>query len=159
VADSLDRVDLHTAREAAGILDAILASGDAISGELLARLMGLPVMLRISGLPGTLAFFAAKSGTDRPGQAYGDVSSALQTTVARCLTEQGPTTGTIALVNRLAQAPIDEQAAASATVESLAIWLRRLAEATEKEQARARAAAGGAREPAPVAERDTGDAK
>lgn len=133
--DPLSRFDLDIAREAAGVLDAVMALNNGrVPKEMLSRLKALPAMLQVSGLPTTLLFFASKSGPDALGRAYGDVGAALARTTTRALSRPVTQGSAIALVNSLADASVDEQSVAAATVDALALWLRRLAEAVDKEQ-------------------------
>lgn len=144
--EALVRLDRDVAGRAASVLQGIIdaAPGKPLSGEILTRLKGLPTMLRVSGLPATLAFFAAKSDSDQLGRAYELVGRAMRTEVRAYL--PGPETDTIlGLISRLSavETPLSDVAAASARVDALATWLRRLSEAVEKEQRAARTEGGG----------------
>lgn len=135
------RVDHDLARLAAKTLDD-LRDGQSrmVSAEVITRLTGLPALLRTSGLLATLAFFASKEGTDKPlARAYAAVGSAFRAQVASELglaLEPGTPFG--GFLRALNEEDVSAEALARATarVEELALWLRRLAEAVKQEQAR-----------------------
>jgi CRISPR-associated protein (Cas_Cmr5) len=136
------RVDHDLARLAAQTLDSLRDQRTGkVPGEVITRLTGLPALLRTSGPLATLAFFASKAGGDKPlPRAYAAVGSAFQAQVAGelglTLEENAPFAG---FVLRLTGETIPPEALARATarLEEFALWLRRLAEAVEQEQARA----------------------
>jgi hypothetical protein len=107
------------------------------------RLRGLPAMLRTAGVPATLAFYAAKSGSDSLGTAYRVVGAGMQAELRAAVPSLADATGVLALVQRLAAVRSDELAAAFARVDALAGWLRRLAEAAAKDEPPASGGNGG----------------
>ncbi len=148
----LPRHDLTTATAAADVLDRLLASMQGrLTPELLTRLKELPTMLSVSGLPATLAFYAAKSDpTSQLGNAYAAIGQALRQAAWDALqppaSRPGPTAAAtpapppppapdiVEMIRGLARATVDRRAAASAAVSSLAGWLRRLSEAVARER-------------------------
>jgi hypothetical protein len=140
------RVDHDLARLAAKTLDAIRdPRTGAVSDQIITRLKGLPALLRTSGPLPTLAFFASKSGSAKPlERAYAVVGSELRVQFASETGAAVPADATfsefvLALTGQ--NVPADALARASARLEEFALWLRRLAEATEREQQRAEGAA------------------
>ncbi|KXK59005.1 hypothetical protein AWW66_26610 [Micromonospora rosaria] len=129
------RVDLDTAREAEQAMASIAPAG-AMPAEVLTRLKGLPALLRTSGLPATLALFAAKSGTDPLGRAYRSVRTALVTQLAA---EVGWDSTPQDLYGALAALPATDLGRAQLRLVAFAGWLRRLAEAEEHTQRARRA--------------------
>jgi CRISPR type III-B/RAMP module-associated protein Cmr5 len=136
------RVDHDLARLAAQTLDAIRDPRTGqVSGQIITRLKGLPALLRTSGPLPTLAFFASKSGQDKPlDRAYAVVGNELRVQFAAqigdtALADATFTEFVLALTDQ--NVPADALARASTRLEEFALWLRRLAEATEREQQRA----------------------
>lgn len=132
------RLDARLARAAAVTLDEIRRSGGPdgqLSSDTFARLKGLPSMLRTSGLVATLAFFAAKRGTDELGVAYDRVLQALWREVGPILSAS-PVGGRSVLTFFDVLATADPQQLTRATARAAAYseWLSRLAEALQKEQ-------------------------
>jgi len=132
------RLDLGAAADAERALSGIATDG-LVSAEILTRLKGLPVLLRASGVPAVLAYFAAKSGPAAGsgggeaalGGAYRKVRAALVTQLRDELGwEQVPTD----LYQALADLPMADLARVHHRLETFAGWLRRLAEAREHEQ-------------------------
>jgi hypothetical protein len=138
------RVDHDLARRAATTLDRIRhPQTQQVSDQIITRLKGLPALLRTSGPLPVLAFFASKAGDDKLlERAYQVVGHELRVLVAAEIAVQVPadaafTDFVLALTSQ--GVPADALARASARLEEFALWLRRLAEATEKEQQRASA--------------------
>jgi CRISPR/Cas system CMR-associated protein Cmr5 small subunit len=136
------RVDHGLARLAAQTLDAIRDPRGQVSDQIITRLKGLPALLRTSGPLPTLVFFASKAGRDKPlERAYAVVGNELRVQFAA---EIGDTVSAGATFTEFMLAltdqniPADALARASARLEEFALWLRRLAEATEREQQRSR---------------------
>jgi CRISPR/Cas system CMR-associated protein Cmr5 small subunit len=125
------RVDQGMARLAADMLYDV-----DISEELRTRYLQLPVMLRTSGLAATYAFLVAKSSdTSGIGRAHQKVADGIRThltgTPPPLVHMQGTTN--LALVRALAE--LSDPVAytrATAEVEALAGWLKRLAEAKSR---------------------------
>jgi len=144
------RVDHRLARRAAETLDKIRDDRTGqVSDQIITRLKGLPALLRTSGPLPVLAFFASKSGTVKPlEKAYAQVGGELRLIVAEEIgdTEHADAKlGDFVLAMTQENIPADALARASARLEEFALWLRRLAEATEKEQERTKPRpAGGA---------------
>jgi hypothetical protein len=135
------RVDHGLARLAAQTLDqAREPRSMLVSDEVIRRLKGLPALLRTSGPLATLAFFAAKAGDDKPlAKAYAVVGAALREQAAAELGEPVPASASFSafvLAFTGTDIPPDALSRASARLEEFALWLRRLAEATEQEQSR-----------------------
>jgi hypothetical protein len=114
--------------------------------QIITRLKGLPALLRASGPLPTLAFFASKSGHDKPlERAYAVVGSELRALFAAEIGDTVPAGATFSefvLALTAQNVPVDALARASTRLEEFALWLRRLAEATEREQQHARAGEG-----------------
>jgi CRISPR type III-B/RAMP module-associated protein Cmr5 len=133
------RVDHRLASRAAETLDKIRDDKTRqVSDQIITRLKGLPALLRTSGPLPVLAFFASKSGKTKPlERAYALVGRELRLIVAE---EIGDTAHADASFDDFVLAmtqeniPADALARASTRLEEFALWLRRLAEATEKEQ-------------------------
>jgi hypothetical protein len=141
------RTDHGLARIAAQTLDQVRdKQTSTVSDQVITRLKGLPALLRTSGPLATLAFFAAKAGDDKPlARAYAVVGAALQEQVEAELGEQVPASSTFpefVLAFTGETVPPGALSRASARLEEFALWLRRLAEATEQEQDRSQRQAG-----------------
>jgi CRISPR type III-B/RAMP module-associated protein Cmr5 len=142
------RVDHRLARRAAETLDKIRDDRTRqVSDQIITRLKGLPALLRTSGPLPVLAFFASKSGKVKPlentvkplERAYALVGHELRLIVAEELGDAKHADATFddfVLAMTAENIPADALARASARLEEFALWLRRLAEATEKEQER-----------------------
>jgi len=137
------RVDHGLARLAATTLDRIRdPRTDLVSDQVITRLKGLPALLRTSGPLPVLAFFASKAGQDKPlERAYAVIGGELRAQAAAELGDPVPPDApfsefVLAFTNQ--NVPADALARASARLEEFALWLRRLAEATEQEQQRAK---------------------
>jgi hypothetical protein len=138
------RLDLTTAADAERTM-ASIAGGGPVPDEVLTRLKSLPSLLRASGVPAVLAFFAAKAGpatptspTSGPEAGQRQLASAYRT-VRHALTEQltaelGWTQPPTDIYAQLATLPTVDLARAYRRLEAYAGWLRRLAEATEQAQ-------------------------
>ena len=147
------RTDHGLARLAAQTLDRVRdPQTSTVSDQVITRLKGLPALLRTSGPLATLAFFAAKAGDDKAGddkplaRAYAVVGAALQEQVAAEIGEQVPASSCFSefvLAFTGDTVPPGALSRASARLEEFALWLRRLAEATEQEQDRSQRQAGG----------------
>lgn len=137
------RLDHGLARLAADTLDAARDQRTGqVPDQVITRLKGLPALLRSSGPLATLAFFAAKAG-DRTAvaRAYAVVGGALREQAAAEFSHTVPADarfGTFVLALTAGPVHPDELSRASARLEAFALWLRRLAEAVEQEQERAR---------------------
>lgn len=137
------RVDHDLARLAATTLDRVRDQQTGqVSDQIITRLKGLPALLRTSGPLPVLAFFASKAGQVKPlERAYAVIGSELRTQAAK---EIGDPVSSQAPFSKFVLAftdqnvPADALARASARLEEFALWLRRLAEATEQEQERAK---------------------
>ena len=137
------RVDHDLARLAASTLDRVRDQRTGlVSDQVITRLKGLPALLRISGPLPVLAFFASKAGQAKPlERAYAVIGSELR---AQAAAEIGGPAAPDASFSEFVLAftdkhvPADALARASARLEEFALWLRRLAEATEQEQERAK---------------------
>ncbi|MBX6382270.1 MAG: hypothetical protein IRZ07_04740 [Microbispora sp.] len=144
----LRRADHDLAAEAMRALDRIkeVFPSGVVPPEVLTRVMGLPPMLRVSGVLPVLVFYAAKGrGTRKVEQAYDIVGSQLRAQVTSVLgwTEQGTPSLDLDFLKRLTDhLRRDPVTTARVTVrlEEFSMWLRRLAEALEKEQELAKAA-------------------
>jgi hypothetical protein len=137
------KVDHGLARRAAEVLDQIREiQGGRVSDQVITRLKGLPALLRTSGPLPVLAFFAAKSGEQKPlEKAYGLVGGQLRLIAAEEIGDAGQADASfdkfvVALTRE--DIPADALARASARLDEFALWLRRLAEAVEQEQDRAK---------------------
>lgn len=116
---------------AAGIAFRIL--GETVSPELRTRMRQLPMRLRGSGLAATYAFVLSKADPhgDKLAQAY----HRLAEQVASHIADQGMLSGTgrqmtpHRFLQALSEADVHDYARVSAEVETLAVWLSRLAEA------------------------------
>jgi CRISPR/Cas system CMR-associated protein Cmr5 small subunit len=131
------RIDLDLAAMAEQTLRDVQASlPTGVPAEVFSRMRGLPVMLRVSGVPATLAFYAAKSNPGTPtGRAYQKVSEALHRQVADTL---GATREPLGLCQALRETPNPSLLRAFSRLEAYAEWLRRLAEALNHDQERDR---------------------
>ncbi|MEU7889803.1 type III-B CRISPR module-associated protein Cmr5 [Microbispora bryophytorum] len=144
----LRRADHDLAAEAMRALDRIreIFPTGVVPPEVLTRVMGLPPMLRVSGVLPVLAFYAAKGkGNRKVDQAYGIVGSQLRAQIIGVLgwAEQGTPSLDLDFLKRLTEhLRRDPATTARITVrlEEFSAWLRRLAEALEKEQDLAKAA-------------------
>ena len=141
------RVDHDLARLAATTIDRIRDQRTGqVSDQVITRLKGLPALLRTSGPLPVLAFFASKAGQDKPlERAYAVIGSELCVQAAAEIgTPVAPgapfTEFVLAFTDQ--DVPADALARASVRLEEFALWLRRLAEATEQEQDRAKARTG-----------------
>lgn len=137
------RVDHDLARLAATTIDRIRDQRTGqVSDQVITRLKGLPALLRTSGPLPVLAFFASKAGQDTPiERAYAVIGSELRAQAAQEIgnpvrSDAPFTEFVLALTDQ--NVPADALARASARLEEFALWLRRLAEATEQEQDRAK---------------------
>lgn len=133
---SLVRLDYGLAARASQILDDILrTSGGQLAPELVSRFKGLPAMIRTSGLPATLAFFYAKSaGEGALPEAYKTARVALIREIVEELKLDAPPQTAPAffvLLGDPAEVSPGDLARITARTEELAVWLRRLTEATE----------------------------
>lgn len=141
------RVDHGLARLAASTLDRVRdPKSGQVSDQIITRLKGLPALLRTSGPLPVLAFFASKSGRDKPlEKAYAVIGGELRAQATAEIGSPVPADApfsefVIALTDH--DVPADALARASARMEEFALWLRRLAEATEREQERDKAHQG-----------------
>jgi CRISPR type III-B/RAMP module-associated protein Cmr5 len=127
------RVDIGLAGHAAAALDTIRHdSRGTVPPEVISQLKGLPAMLRTSGLPATMAFLYARSGSNRPVErAYRTVRDALLTELAAAWswTDQPDA---VEFFRRITGTDQLDLALAGTRLEEFAIWLRRLAEALER---------------------------
>ena len=143
------RVDHGLARLAATTLDQVRDQQTGlVSDQVITRLKGLPALLRTSGPLPVLAFFASKAGQAKPlERAYAVIGSELRAQAATEIGDPAPDApfSEFVLAFTSQHVPADALARASARLEEFALWLRRLAEATEQEQKRAKrqAADGG----------------
>lgn len=137
------RLDHGLARLAADTLDAARDQRTGqVPGQVITRLKGLPALLRSSGPLATLAFFAARAG-DRTAvaKAYAVVGGALREQATAGFSQTVPAEasfGTFVLTLTAGPVHPDELSRMSARLEAFALWLRRLAEAVEQEQERAK---------------------
>lgn len=141
------RLDLTAAADAEEVM-ATIARGGPVSSEVLTRLKGLPTLLRASGIPAVLAFFAAKAGPASAAStgaaadagrrqlwaAYRTVRHALVTQLTAELGWAPTPTDPPDFYARLAALPAADLARASRRLDTFAGWLRRLAEATDQAQ-------------------------
>lgn len=118
-----------------------------VSPQVLTRVARLPTLLRTSGVLPTLAFHAAKGGSGSAlAQAYEKVGVALRAQVCATLVMEEsldrPAIDLAFLAELTGRLRDDPRALSlvSARLEQFSMWLRRLAEALEKEQERVRAA-------------------
>lgn len=140
------RLDVGMAARAAVVLDRI--SGDEagpLTRQVVTRLNTLPAMLRTSGLSATLAFLADRANRDGGGQlteAYKAVYDELCAQMWHYIRndDSDPPDDPRRLFTRFAEAEPHQRLHASAHVEALAGWLRRLARAVPSTEE-----AGGAR--------------
>jgi CRISPR type III-B/RAMP module-associated protein Cmr5 len=128
----MNRYDLDLAKAAETTLEEI-RNGDQVSREILSRLKGLPVMLRVNGIPATLAFYGAKATDTEIGTAYRKVGRALRDQLAK---ELDWTTEPKLFFRQLSETRPTDLARGFARLEAFAGWLRRLAVALEQEQKR-----------------------
>lgn len=141
------RVDHDLARLAATTLDRVRDQRTGmVSDQVITRLKGLPALLRTSGPLPVLAFFAAKAGQDKPlDRAYAVIGGELRDQAAAEIgspVAAGAPFSEFVLALTGQNIPADALARAAARLEEFALWLRRLAEATEQEQERASRLAG-----------------
>jgi CRISPR-associated protein (Cas_Cmr5) len=134
---SLQRLDVGLAGRASAALDTISrAGGGTAPAEVVTRLKGLPVLLRTSGLPATMAFLYAKAGGDGPLEiAYRAVRDALLTEIAAVWgwgDERPDAMEFFARIADPATVSATDLARATMRLEEFANWLRRLAEALER---------------------------
>jgi len=103
-----------------------------VEPELRTRYLQLPVMVRTAGLAATYAYLVAKSDATPLGRAYEAVADGIRS----YLVDRGRllpgVTQNDQVVPALAGLSAADYARASVEVESLAGWLRRLAEATQR---------------------------
>lgn len=139
------RYDLKVAAAAEKVLEQIRARGP-IQNEVFTRLANLPVMLRVSGVPATLAFYGAKAakGDDRLAKAYGDVGNALWSDLRNELHWPADVAQPY---DKLSQCTGADLARAFRRLEALAGWLNRLAAALEREQRQKKPAGDSAAQP------------
>jgi len=143
------RVDHGLACLAATTLDQVRDQQTGlVSDQVITRLKGLPALLRTSGPLPVLAFFASKAGQAKPlERAYAVIGNELRAQAAAEIGDPAPDApfSEFVLAFTSQHVPADALARASARLEEFALWLRRLAEATEQEQKRAKrqAADGG----------------
>ena len=140
------RADHDLARAAMLALNEIrdVSANRIVSAQVLTRIAQLPTMLRTSGVLPTLAFYAAKGGSDGALEhAYLIVGVALRDQVSRALhMDEGVGKRRIDLdflgevTERLRTDPAAYNRV-SVRLEQFSIWLRRLAEALERQQERA----------------------
>lgn len=136
------RVDQGLAQLAAVTLDRVRDQQTGlVSDQVITRLKGLPALLRTSGPLPVLAFFASKAGQAKPlGRAYAVIGRELRAVAAAEIGDPAAPDAplsTFVLGFTDQHVPADALARASARLEEFALWLRRLAEATEREQERA----------------------
>jgi CRISPR type III-B/RAMP module-associated protein Cmr5 len=131
----MNRYDLDLAEAAETTLDEI--RGDRkdkpVSREILSRLKGLPVMLRVNGVPATLAFYSSKVTDDKIGTAYRKVGQALRDQLAKELNWSAEPE---LFFQKLSETKPADLAHGFARLEAFAGWLRRLAMALALEQKR-----------------------
>jgi hypothetical protein len=131
----MNRYDLDLAKAAEATLEDIRngRKDKPVSREIFTRLKSLPVMLRVNGVPATLAFYSAKATDTEIGTAYRKVGRALRDQLAKELS--WPTEPTL-LFRQLSETRPTDLARGFARLEAFAGWLRRLAVALEQEQKR-----------------------
>jgi CRISPR/Cas system CMR-associated protein Cmr5 small subunit len=131
----MNRYDLDLAEAAEATLEQIRddRKDKPVSREVFTRLKGLPVMLRVNGVPATLAFYNAKAADGELGTAYRKVGQALRGQLA---TELGWSSQPDRFFTALSNAQSTDLARGFARLEAFAGWLRRLAVALEQEQKR-----------------------
>jgi CRISPR type III-B/RAMP module-associated protein Cmr5 len=164
----LVRADHDLAAAASRALTEIRRPGEIVSAQVLTRIAQLPTMLRTSGVLPTLAFYAAKGGSGQTAEkgpdsalelAYMFVGIALREQVCSALgIDQGTDNRSldVAFLSDLAQRLRTEPYShnrVSARLEQFSIWLRRLAEALERQQEQER----NAQEAAAESQEATGD--
>lgn len=142
------RYDLKVAASAERVLEQIRARGP-IQNEVFTRLANLPVMLRVSGVPTTLAFYGAKAakGDDRLAMAYRDVGNALWLELRNELRWPADVAQPY---DRLSRCTGADLARAFRRLEALAGWLNRLAAALEREEPQTKRAGDSAAKPVGV---------
>ena len=125
------RLDLDVAAAAERVVSDIAAASDGkLSDEVVRRLRGLPAMLRVSGVPATIAFAEARarSGGDL-GKAYEEVAKALR---AQLAAELGWPAQPAQLYATMREASAADLACGFVRLDAFAGWLRRLAEAAPR---------------------------
>ncbi len=127
------RIDAGLAGKAANVIDSLRDHNDDLPKDILPRLRGLAVNLRINGLVATLALYTAKSGSDSLGQAYRKVFDSLWAEIAPVLCSP-PSGAASDPFKALCSASPSTLALASHRVELFAVWLSRLAEAVVHDQ-------------------------
>lgn len=124
---SARRVD----QAAAGIACRVL--GKEVSSELRTRMRQLPMQLRGSGLAATYAFVLSKADAHggKLEKAYYRLAERIASHVAErgLITETGRQMDPRQFLKALSEADVHDYARVSVEVETLAIWLSRLAEA------------------------------
>ncbi|HEX2419896.1 MAG TPA: type III-B CRISPR module-associated protein Cmr5, partial [Micromonosporaceae bacterium] len=78
----MNRYDLDLAKAAEATLKEIRGD-DSVSSDTVSRLKSLPAMLRVNGVPATLAFYSSKVTDDKIGTAYRKVGQALRDQLAK----------------------------------------------------------------------------
>lgn len=143
------RHDLKTVAAAELVLEQIRSRGP-LDSEVFTRFANLPVMLRVSGVPATLAFYDAKAGKDNSSlaKAYGDVGVALWEALRNELCWPADVSRPY---HKLSECSGADLARAFRRLEALASWLSRLAAALEREQPPTKPVEGGG---APAASAD-----
>lgn len=136
----MNRYDLDLAEAAEATLEEI-RDGKPVFREIFTRLKSLPVMLRVNGVPATLAFYNAKATDTDIGTAYRKVGEALRSQLA---TELGWSGQPDQFFAELSKTPPTDLARGFARLEAFAGWLRRLAVALEQEQKRQQPPTGAA---------------
>lgn len=103
--------------------------GVTVDAELRSRLVGLPVMLRTSGMTATCAFLLSK-GADAP--AYRVAATALLAEAARTLGDDPDDAADdpVAMLERVATLPPQQYLTVELRVGALATWLSRFARAS-----------------------------
>ncbi len=131
---SLERADVGQAGKASAILDGIRQrAGQEPLSEVISQLKRLPALLQVSGVPATMAFLYSKAGDERPlDRAYRSILDALLKELAD---EWGwsDKPDAVTFFARIADPEQVDPAAlsrASLRLQGLALWLRRLAEAS-----------------------------
>ncbi|NKZ07299.1 type III-B CRISPR module-associated protein Cmr5 [Actinomadura latina] len=144
---ALQRADVDLAETAMTVLAHIRGTSEnrVVSGQVLTRLARLPAQLRTSGPFPTLAFHAAKGQGDKPlDRAYAIVGAALRAQTCAVLgwTEDEPEQAIdLDFLTRLAREVQGDPlmlTRVALRLQDFSVWLRRLAEALDGEQERAK---------------------